>query len=138
MAQRLLLDTDVVIDYSKGQPQAVAFFGTMTDRAVISALTRMLPAWLRARRLVTPARCWAGTGGWSLAVDVSEPARPAADQQLAKDRARASVMAQRWARRTPRAGRWGSGCASAPLRSRTRLPRFGGVSWTELRVELGI
>ena len=39
MAQRLLLDTDVVIDYSKGQPQAVAFFGTMTDRAVISAVT---------------------------------------------------------------------------------------------------
>ena len=31
------------------------------DRAILAALARHLPAVLRARRLVTPARCWPGT-----------------------------------------------------------------------------
>jgi hypothetical protein len=33
-----------------------------TDRAVLTALTRNMPKALRARRIVTPARCCAGTG----------------------------------------------------------------------------
>ena len=35
-----------------------------TDRAVLAALARIMPKGLRARRIVTPARCCAGTGGW--------------------------------------------------------------------------
>ena len=35
------------------------------DRAVLTALTRLLPAKLRAHRLVTPARSCAGTAAWS-------------------------------------------------------------------------
>src|SRR5215469_12399093 len=35
------------------------------DRAVLAALARLLPGVLRAHRLVTPARCWAGTAAWS-------------------------------------------------------------------------
>ena len=31
------------------------------DRAILAALARLLPAVLRAHRLVTPARCWPGT-----------------------------------------------------------------------------
>jgi len=33
------------------------------DRAVLAALARLLPAVLRAHRLVTPVRCWPGTVG---------------------------------------------------------------------------
>ena len=33
------------------------------DRAVLAALARLLPAVLRAHRLVTPGRCWPGTVG---------------------------------------------------------------------------
>ena len=36
------------------------------DRAVLAAFAGLLPAGLRRFRLVTPARCWVGTGGWSL------------------------------------------------------------------------
>ena len=32
------------------------------DRAVLAALARLLPAALRSGRLVTPERCWPGTG----------------------------------------------------------------------------
>src|SRR5207247_784809 len=34
------------------------------DRAVLAALARLLARPLRRCRLVTPARCCAGTGGW--------------------------------------------------------------------------
>lgn len=34
-----MLDTDVVIDYLRGQPQAVAWMHTLTDEAVISVVT---------------------------------------------------------------------------------------------------
>jgi putative transposase len=33
------------------------------DRAVLAALARLLPAVLRAHRLVTPGRCWPGIVG---------------------------------------------------------------------------
>lgn len=33
------------------------------DRAVLAALAQLLPAVLRAHRLVTPATCWPGTAG---------------------------------------------------------------------------
>ena len=33
------------------------------DRAVLAALARLLPAVLRAYRLVTPGTCWPGTVG---------------------------------------------------------------------------
>lgn len=35
------------------------------DRALFAALSRLLPGYLRAHRLVTPALCCAGTGDWS-------------------------------------------------------------------------
>jgi hypothetical protein len=35
------------------------------DRAVLSALARLLPATLRGHRLVTPGRCWPGIAAWS-------------------------------------------------------------------------
>jgi hypothetical protein len=35
-----------------------------TDRAVLAALTRIMPKGLRARRIVPPALCCAGTGAW--------------------------------------------------------------------------
>jgi putative transposase len=34
------------------------------DRAILAALARIMPKGLRAWRIVTPARCCAGTGGW--------------------------------------------------------------------------
>lgn len=33
------------------------------DRAALAALAQLLPAVLRAHRLVTPATCWPGTAG---------------------------------------------------------------------------
>ena len=45
------------------------------DRAVLSALARLLPAALRARRLVTPGtRCWPGTVRADNFVHVMRPA----------------------------------------------------------------
>jgi hypothetical protein len=35
------------------------------DRAVLATLARVLPRHVRMDRLVKPARCFVGTGGWS-------------------------------------------------------------------------
>ena len=52
-----------------------------TDRAVLAALARIMPKGLRARRIVTPARCCAGTGAWSRRNGAS-PGRRAARRYL--------------------------------------------------------
>ena len=54
------------------------------DRAILAALTRLLPAGLRGQRLVTPGTLLAWHRAWSppghLQVDLPEPARPARDK----------------------------------------------------------
>src|SRR5438067_7497531 len=39
MAQRYLIDTDVLIDYSRRQPQAVAYMRGLTARPAVSVVT---------------------------------------------------------------------------------------------------
>ena len=38
MEGKLVLDTDVVIDYLRGQPEAVLFFKNNSDRSILSAI----------------------------------------------------------------------------------------------------
>jgi predicted nucleic acid-binding protein len=39
MPERLLIDTDVLIDYLRGQPQAVHYLETLTEYLLISSIT---------------------------------------------------------------------------------------------------
>lgn len=39
MAERLLIDTDVLIDYLRGRPEAVSYLESLTGQLLISAMT---------------------------------------------------------------------------------------------------
>jgi predicted nucleic acid-binding protein len=39
MTDRLLLDTDVLIDYLRGRPEAVSYLSSVTDQLMLSAIT---------------------------------------------------------------------------------------------------
>lgn len=39
MAERLLIDTDVLIDYLRGRPEAVAYLESLSEDLLISAIT---------------------------------------------------------------------------------------------------
>jgi putative transposase len=51
---------------------------TWPDRAVLSALARVLPRHVRVQRIVTPAT-WPGIVAWWEEVDLSTPDRPPVD-----------------------------------------------------------
>jgi hypothetical protein len=51
------------------------------DRAIPSALTRLLPHRGRLHRIVTPARCWPGTVTWLLGSGPPKPVRSPTHQR---------------------------------------------------------
>lgn len=77
MAKRLLIDTDVLVDYLRGVPQAVAFLENAEERLLISAITvaelyagvregkerRVLDSFLGAFEIVPLDRAVAERGG---------------------------------------------------------------------------